>query len=180
MVDAPRDLATYEPYLRLIARNYMAIVGLVGVEPNDLVQETLTRAHQSRAQFRGQSDAEFTGWLRKILRNHLQDLLRRQENRGAFDLQLNRLDDSFIRLEEMVVADDSTPSRRAARKESFAALSNALQQLPSDQRMAVELRHLQGMSLKEIAARLQRSPTAIGALIYRAMTNLRKALEHLE
>ncbi len=177
MSNPPRELSAYEPYLRLVARNYLAFAGNVHYDANDLVQETLTRAYQNRAQFRGSSDAEFTGWLRKILRNHLQDLLQRSENRFANDVRFNKLDDSFVRLEEMVVSNDSTPGRRAARKEQVAFLGLVLQQLPEDQRLAIELRHLQGLPLLEIAARLNRSPAAVGSLLYRALQALRKNLQ---
>ena len=40
-------------------------------EAEDIVQETFFEAHRDFEQFRGQSEPEFLGWLRKILANNL-------------------------------------------------------------------------------------------------------------
>jgi RNA polymerase sigma-70 factor (ECF subfamily) len=37
------------------------------VDPSDIVQETLLEAHRSLEHFRGQSEADLAGWLRRIL-----------------------------------------------------------------------------------------------------------------
>ena len=49
----------------------------LGLDPSDVVQETLLKAHQGLDQFRGDTDAEMAAWLRAILTNTLADWLRR-------------------------------------------------------------------------------------------------------
>jgi hypothetical protein len=47
------------------------------LDPSDLVQQTLLKAHEKREQFRGSTEAEFTAWLRQILANQMAEAARR-------------------------------------------------------------------------------------------------------
>jgi len=62
------------------------------------------------------------------------------------------------------------------RHENIVRLAAALLKLPEDQRMAMELKHLQGLHVAEIAGLLERSETAVGGLLRRGMTRLRELL----
>ena len=48
---------------------------------------------------------------------------------------------------------------------------------PTRQRSAVAMKHLQGLSVAEIAGLMQRSETAIGGLLRGSMTRLRDLLK---
>jgi RNA polymerase sigma-70 factor, ECF subfamily len=75
--------------------------------------------------------------------------------------------------------DGTSPSGGAERNERLLRLADALARLPEDQRRAVELRHLQGLSLAEIASQMGRSVDSVVGLIHRGLRALRRDLEEL-
>ena len=83
------------------------------------------------------------------------------------------LGESTARLEHRLAADQSSPSQRAERNESFVRLADALARLPEDNRRALVMRHCQGASLAEISETLGRTPQAIAGLLKRGLTQLR-------
>ena len=74
---AQRAAEDYRDYLHLLARLHLDARLQGKVDPSDLVQTALTKAHQHRDQFRGQTAAERAGWLRRILVNTLVDAARK-------------------------------------------------------------------------------------------------------
>ena len=51
------SLERYRPYLHLLARLQLDPRWQARLDPSDVVQETLLRAHEKLAQFRGRGDA---------------------------------------------------------------------------------------------------------------------------
>jgi RNA polymerase sigma-70 factor (ECF subfamily) len=151
------------------------------LDPADVVQETLLRAHRSRAQFQGENEVQLRAWMRTILRNVLAERLRRigrQKGEGGPELSLQQaLEDSSVRLEKYLAADQSSPSQRVMREETLSQLANALAQLPDEQRQAVQFHHLDGQSLAEVGLRMGRSKEAVAGLLFRGLRKLRESLQ---
>ena len=79
------------------------------------------------------------------------------------------LNESSSKLEVLLMAQQSSPSQRAARQEQLVRLADALAQLPEDQREAVVRKHLQGDTVAAIAQSMGRSETAVGGLLCREL-----------
>jgi RNA polymerase sigma-70 factor (ECF subfamily) len=175
-----RPLAEYRDYLRLLARLQLDSRLQGKLDPSDMVQETLLKAHQAQDRFRWQGDAETAAWLRKILANTLADAARRfsaaARDIGHEQSLEQAMEQSADRLEGWLSISQSSPSSAMQRQEQLLRLAQALGQLPEDQRRALEMMHLQGYSLDQISATMDRSATAVGGLLRRGMNKLRHLL----
>jgi RNA polymerase sigma-70 factor (ECF subfamily) len=178
--DRGGDLERFRHYLTLLARMQMAPALRGKVDLSGVVQQTLLEAHQAMAQLRQWDEARQLAWLRRALANNLTDEVRKLRA-AARDAERERsleaeLEQSSARLEAWLASDQSSPPERAMRNEQLLRLAEALDRLPDDQRVAVEMHHLQGRPLAEVADVLGRSKGAVATLLFRGMTRLRKDL----
>ncbi len=178
------ELERYRNYLRLLARLQLDPRLRGKLDPSDLVQQTLLQAHQMQGQFRGATEAEQAAWLRQILvrtmANAARDLGRLKRDVGRERSLEAAIEESSLRLEAWLASEQTSPSVRAEKNEQLLRLAEALEQLPDAQREAVELHHLRGLSLAELAGQLGRSEGAVAGLLHRGIKRLRKLLHDLE
>jgi RNA polymerase sigma-70 factor (ECF subfamily) len=175
------DLERYREYLRTLARLQLDGRLRGKLDPSDVVQQTLLEAHQARDKLPGLTDAQLAAWLRRTLANNLADEARRL-GAQARDVGRERplqqaVDESSARLEALLATDRSSPARHAARQEDLLRLAGALSRLSEDQRMAVELHHLDGRTLAETAEVMGRTRSAVASLVFRGLRNLRLTLD---
>jgi RNA polymerase sigma-70 factor, ECF subfamily len=174
-------LELYRSYLTLLARLQISRRLQGKVDPADLVQETFLKAHRHFGQFRGMTESELVSWLRQILAATLANLVRHYYTAQRRDVRLERelaadLDQSSRVLDQGLLAKQSSPSQRAARREQAVILADALGRLPEDYREVVILRQLQGLSFPEAARCMSRTVDSVKKLWARALAQLRDSL----
>jgi RNA polymerase sigma-70 factor, ECF subfamily len=175
-----RLLESYRPFLEVAAKQ--ALVGAVNArcDVSDVVQETMLEATRDFDGFAGRSEPEFSAWLKGIHRRNLVEVLRRHVGAEKRSLRRERRllvaegSASFRWCEP--VARQTSASQRMIRGEKALRLAALIELLPEAQRDAVILRHLEGLSLEEIADRLGRSLSATAGLIKRGLQGLRKVM----
>lgn len=181
--DGDRDaigqlLESYRDYLRRRAAERLAHGLHQRLDASDLVQQTFLEAHQSFAKFAGSTAPEFVAWLKQILHcnvaNAMRDHFLAQKRAAGREQSLaSSTGDGMAR----VAAATSTPSHRLMRIEESLRFLDALDELPFEQSAAVRLRYLEGLSVSEIAAELNRSRSAAAGLIKRGVQQLRRLIE---
>jgi RNA polymerase sigma-70 factor (ECF subfamily) len=173
-------LERFREYLALLARLQLDPRLQGKVDLSGVVQQTFLEAHQAGDRLLCLSEAEQAAWLRKALAHSLTDEVRKFKAPSR-DVGRERsleaaLEDSSAHLEAWLAAEQSSPSQQASRNEQLLRLAAALSELPEDQRRAVEMHHLQGLPLAEVAEHLNRSKGAVAKLLYRALGKLHAQL----
>ncbi len=136
----------------------------------DLMSETFTIAIERREQFRGQSEAQLSGWLWSIARSVLGEHERHDavvsRNTERLGFERRALTDREIeRIEEL-----------AESEQLGKAVAKRLDLLPQDQREAVRLRVVEGLPYDEVAARLQITTSGARSRVERSLHQLRHLL----
>lgn len=178
--DCGEALERYRPYLLVLASVHLAPELRRKLDPADVVQQTLIRAHAALPELRATDPASLSAWLRAILANELRDALKhfhRDKRDIAREHPLDAdLDRSASGMADWLAASHTSPSGRASHNEQLLRLANALAELPETMREVVVLKHCQGWTLQQIADRIDRSVPAVASYLRRGLEQLR---EHL-
>ena len=162
------ELERLRPYLHVIARMHLDYRLRSRIDPDDIVQDVFRKAIEKW----DQCAESRKPWLRRILLNHLKDLVDKMTAQKAnVDLEV-ALEHSSVRLDALLVADQSSPSQRAASNEELARLADALAKLPVNQQEVVILNRLHQMKLEDVASQLGITLGAAGGLLRRGLEGL--------
>ena len=85
-----------------------------------------------------------------------------------------------IQLSQDITSDDNSPSVILRRNERFDRLEKALANLSKDHGEVLRLARIEGLKVKEIAARMKRSPDAVWKLLARATLQLKESFGDTE
>ena len=141
-------------------------------EALDLSQEVFLRVFRTIARFRGQSTLRT--WIYRIAVNQARNRHRFWRRRHRAD-QVS-LDAHVATHGEFRSAIEAGPDRVLAQKELAARLQSALDALPFDQRTAIVLREVDGLSYDEIAYSLGVAVGTVKSRLTRARQTLRVEL----
>lgn len=183
MTDENHDktLNRFRQYLALLARLQAAGRNAAKLDLSGIVQQSLLEAHQAIDELSPLNEDRQTAWLRQVFANNLKDEIRRLSTQKR-DIRMEQsldasIDQSMGRLGKLIPAGESSPSLKAQKNEQLLRLAEALSQLPETQRQAVELHHLLGLTLGEVADRLASSKPAVAGLLHRGLKKLRELLD---
>lgn len=149
-----RLMASFRDYLRLLANLHVRPLLQAKFDASDIVQETCVEVITGFEQFRGDNERQLIAWLRQILANKGACMARKYstEKRDArLEQKLkHHIDQSSIDLEAFVPDKYSSPSHVAMGRERVAILASAIEQLRGEQKNALIMRGLQGMSIPSV------------------------------
>ncbi len=151
---------------RYMKRAYNIAFGVVGTHEHaeEVAQEAFIRLHKSVGAFR--SDSEFATWFYRIVMNLSLNRLKAEQRRTARE----------IRKESLVEQMGHEPGNNGEYRDH---LERALHELPTMQRAVVLLRHMDGLSTKQVSAILKCSEGTVKTHLFRGLRKLRTSLDYL-
>jgi len=158
----------YRERLEAIIRSRMGPQLRQFIDPEDILQESLLRAFASLKGFQWHDDASFFRWIVGIANHVILKAARRAKRPLKIDSQADG------------TAEGTSPSQGVRQQERFQRLQRALESLDPDHREVIRLARFEGLSLKEIAGRMGRTPGAVAQLLARALRKLRATFGETE
>lgn len=139
----------------------------------ELAQDVFLQIYRNRSTYR--PTAKFTTWLYRIATNACLTEVRRAEHKVRVDPQ-PLFSDGKSRPQAIVDQRDQSSEDALLSREAVGTIQNALEELPPQQRAALLLARVEGMSYEEVAESITCSVSAVKSLIHRATTTLRAKL----
>jgi len=126
-------------------------------DAEDLVQDTFLKAYRALLSFRG--DASFYSWLHRIAINAAKTAF----HVHARDAHVVSMEGHSEQLEEL-----ATPESLAVTDEILAAIGAAIDGLCDDQRRAIVLREIDGLSYQQVAGAMSCPVGTVRSRVFRA------------
>ncbi len=136
-------------------------------DAQDVAQEAFVRAHRGLGSFRG--DAGFGTWLYRIVTNLSMNRIRQKKSRARFEVP------AHDGLHSLAGPDPGA----GAQPDLTGHIEKALHELPTLQRAVVMLRHLNGLSTREVSSILDCSEGTVKTHLHRGLKKMRKMLDFI-
>lgn len=162
----------------LVDRHYNAVYRLCrsivrnAEDAEDATQEVFVRAYQALGQYAGRG--AFGAWLRRLTVNHC---LNRVQSATAKASARGCSLDSMA--ETLPTSRSEDPEERLLRSEARTKIKTELEFLPPQQRAALALRLLEGLSYEEIADLMGAPVNSVRSWLHRGRARLQEALKEV-
>ena len=144
-------------------------------DARDVYQEAFLRVYRNLHSFR--FDCSFHTWLYRIVTNICLDQLRKRKVRKEEPAVVETSDGPIDRMDSFEEdAADSDPERSMWNGQLRHRIDGALEELTPRERMVFELRHYQGLRLRNIGDMLGTTEEAAKNCLFRATQKMRSAL----
>jgi RNA polymerase sigma-70 factor, ECF subfamily len=144
-------------------------------DAQDVYQEAFLRVYRNLNSFR--FDCSFHTWLYRIVTNLCLDHMRKRKVRREESSQVEGADGPMDRMDTFQESRaDGDPQRSLFSGELRQRIGKALSELTARERMVFELRHYQGMKLRNIGEVLGTTEEAAKNCLFRATQKMRVAL----
>ena len=151
-------------YILLIVKNHQLA--------EDVFQDTFIKVIKSLRKGKYQEKGIFVSWVIRIAHNLIIDHFRKEKH-----LKTYSNDDNEIDIFNSPKFSDKNVEDAIIQNQISSDVRNLIDELPSDQKQVILLRHYGGLSFKEIAEQTDVSiNTALGRMRY-ALINLRKLIQ---
>ncbi len=129
-------------------------------ETEELVQETFTSVFTSLKSYEGRSS--LLSWIYGIMKNNINNHFRRKR---LLTVSLDERESASPGLER--ASPDYLPDQDLEMKEMVERFDRALQSLTKTQYLVFRMRHLENLSIEEIAQRTSKSKDSVKSNLYR-------------
>jgi RNA polymerase sigma-70 factor (ECF subfamily) len=152
------------------------------IDPSDVVQDALIDAYRELGDYLRERPLPFYPWLRQIAWDRLVALHHRHigVGRRSVNREEQRLpglaDESVMQLAQSLVSSGTSPSRQVVRAELRERVRAAVERMAQSDREVLVMRHLEQLTIREIAALLRISEGAVKTRLTRALVRLRACL----
>ncbi len=144
-------------------------------DARDVYQEAFLRVYRNLHSFR--FDCSFHTWLYRIVTNICLDQLRKRKVRKEESSVVETSEGPVDRMEAFEEdAAESDPERSMWNRQLKQRIEDALQDLTPRERMVFELRHYQGLRLRNIGEMLGTTEEAAKNCLFRATQKMRSVL----
>jgi RNA polymerase sigma-70 factor (ECF subfamily) len=179
---SPELLLRHQPRLRQMIAVRMDRRLATRLDPSDVVQEVFVDALGKMTAYLRERPLPFYPWLRQLAWERLAKLyerhVRAQKRATGREVHWDGAlpDESALALADRLLAPASSPSKHMLRQERRQRVQAALAQLEPRDREVLVMRYLEQLGIREIAAVLQVSQTAVKSRHLRALQRLRSLL----
>lgn len=144
----------------------------------DIVQDTYIKAFAHLDSFQG--DTKFLPWVRQIAANTARDWLKKK--RPMLFAELGSGDGQDTPMEELFPDErsENLPEQVIDQKETKRLIREIIDELPEDQRAAIGMFYYEEMSVKEIAAAMDVSESAVKSRLMYGRGKIEKKVRELE
>ena len=145
-------------------------------DAEEATQDVFVKVHQGMGEFRG--EAAMRTWIYRIAINSCLDRLKaaKRAKRSVWRM----LGFSGDEAERIAGSDFDHPGVELEQREATQRIFEHINGLPAQQKTALLLRSMEGLSQNEVAEVMGISAKAVESLLSRARHRLRKDLEHIE